>query len=48
MLLQALSDSGVYLGVVSNKTGRFLRAELAALGWDHYFGKLVGAGDAAA
>jgi len=45
-LLRALSDGGVYLGVVSNKTGRFLRAESAALGWNHYFGKLVGAGDA--
>ncbi|EWY42262.1 HAD family hydrolase [Skermanella stibiiresistens SB22] len=45
-LLKALSDGGVYLGVVSNKTGRFLRAESAQLGWDRYFGKLVGAGDA--
>jgi len=30
------------------KTGRFLRAESSALGWDRYFGKLVGAGDAQA
>jgi phosphoglycolate phosphatase len=35
-------------GVVSNKTGKFLRAEVAHLGWDGYFGAVVGAGDAAA
>src|SRR5689334_22635010 len=34
--------------VVSNKTGRFLRAEVAHLGWEGYFGAIVGAGDAAA
>jgi phosphoglycolate phosphatase len=33
-------------GVVSNKTGRFLRAEVAHLGWDAFFGTIVGAGDA--
>lgn len=47
-LLELLSARGIYLGVVSNKTGRFLRAEAAALGWDRYFGRLVGATDAAA
>ena len=46
-LLDALRDQHIYLGVVSNKTGRFLRAEAAALGWTHHFGSLVGAGDAA-
>jgi phosphoglycolate phosphatase len=35
-------------GVVSNKTGRFLRAEVAHLGWAAHFGAVVGAGDAAA
>ncbi len=34
--------------VVSNKTGRFLRAEAAHLGWTGYFTTLIGAGDAAA
>ncbi len=33
-------------GVVSNKVGRFLRAEVAHLGWAHHFGAVVGAGDA--
>lgn len=46
-LLSALHDSGFYLGVISNKTGNYLRAEAAHLGWDGYFGRLVGAGDAA-
>ncbi len=47
-LIRALHERGVYLAVVSNKTGRFLRAEAEALGWSGYFGGLVGAGDAAA
>lgn len=33
-------------GVVSNKAGRFLRAEVAHLGWETHFGAVVGAGDA--
>lgn len=35
-------------GVVSNKAGPFLRAEVAHLGWAGHFGAIVGAGDAAA
>jgi len=46
-LLNALRDRGVYLGVVSNKTGRYLRKEAAALGWEGYMTRLVGAQDAA-
>jgi phosphoglycolate phosphatase len=46
-LLNALRDRGVYLGVVSNKTGRYLRKEAAALGWERYVTRLVGAQDAA-
>jgi phosphoglycolate phosphatase len=34
--------------VVSNKAGRYLRAEVAHLGWIDYFGAVVGAGDAQA
>ena len=45
-LLTALSDAGVYLGVVSNKQGRYLRAEAEHLGWSRHFGQLVGATDA--
>jgi phosphoglycolate phosphatase len=33
-------------GVVSNKTGQFLRAEVAHLGWSQFFSTIVGAGDA--
>jgi phosphoglycolate phosphatase len=47
-LLNALHERGVYLGVVSNKTGRYLRREAAALDWERYFARLVGAQDAAA
>src|SRR6201996_5722511 len=35
-------------GVVSNKAGAFLRREVTHLGWDRFFGPIVGAGDAAA
>ncbi len=35
-------------GVVSNKAGRYLRAEVAHLGWAGHFGAVVGAGDATA
>ncbi len=45
-LLNALHGCGVYLGVVSNKTGRYLRKEAAALGWERYMTRLVGAQDA--
>ncbi|HEY7609363.1 MAG TPA: HAD family hydrolase [Alphaproteobacteria bacterium] len=41
-----LACQGLYLGVVSNKTGPLLRAEAAKLGWERNFGRLVGAGDA--
>jgi phosphoglycolate phosphatase len=35
-------------GVVSNKAGDFLRREVSHLGWDGFFGPIIGAGDAAA
>jgi phosphoglycolate phosphatase len=35
-------------GVVSNKTGDFLRKEVVHLGWDGHFQTVIGAGDAAA
>jgi phosphoglycolate phosphatase len=47
-LLDLLSDADVYLGVVSNKQGRTLRRETAHLGWNRYFRRVVGAGDAGA
>jgi phosphoglycolate phosphatase len=45
-LIPALAELGLYLGVVSNKTGPLLRAEATRLGWDRHFRRLVGAGDA--
>jgi phosphoglycolate phosphatase len=47
-LLEHLQGAGFYLGVVSNKTGPVLRREAERLGWSRYFGRLVGATDAAA
>ena len=46
-MLLVLSERDILLGVVSNKTGSYLRAESAHLGWDEYFYAVVGAGDAA-
>ncbi len=46
-LLAGLSEMGFYLGVVSNKTGPILRCEAEKIGWSRFFGRIVGAGDAA-
>jgi phosphoglycolate phosphatase len=46
VMLRALTEGGIYLGVVSNKTGELLRREVARLGWSSLFGRIVGAGDA--
>src|SRR5262249_42876275 len=46
-LLRGLADEGIYLGVVSNKTGSLLRREAEQIGWSTLFGSVVGAGDAA-
>ncbi len=43
---QALEAAARPQAVVSNKTGRFLRAEIVQLGWARYFAAAVGAGDA--
>jgi phosphoglycolate phosphatase len=48
LLLHGLAEGALYyLAVVSNKRGDLLRREAAHLGWDKYFGRLVGALDAA-
>lgn len=41
-----LAGLGLYLGVVSNKAGDYLRQEAERLGWDGFFGRIVGATDA--
>jgi phosphoglycolate phosphatase len=46
-LLRELAEAGIYLGVVSNKRGHFLRREAEHLGWHRHFRQLAGAGDAA-
>ena len=47
-MLRGLAEEGIFLGVVSNKTGALLRRETEQIGWSAYFGTVVGAGDAAA
>lgn len=47
-LLRDLSQEGIFLGVVSNKTGSLLRREAERIGWSVLFGSVVGAGDAPA
>lgn len=45
--LARLAAADFLLGVVSNKTGSYLREEAAKLGWAPYFRSVVGATDAA-
>lgn len=47
-MLRSLAQEGIYLGIVSNKTGALLRREVERLGWSGFFGSVVGAGDAPA
>lgn len=46
-LLKWLRRHHVYVAIVSNKKGPTLRKEVAELGWENYFDKMVGAQDAA-
>jgi phosphoglycolate phosphatase len=46
-LLEEFAGAGLYLSVVSNKTGAILRREAEHLGWTRHFKRLIGAGDAA-
>lgn len=48
-MLDTIASLDIPMGVVSNKRGDFLRAEVDYLGWGKYFGDVVvGAGDASA
>jgi len=46
-LLEFLAGWAVPMAVVSNKGGPLLRKEVSHLGWERFFGSVVGAGDAA-
>lgn len=46
-ILEFLYENGVYLAVVSNKNGPFLRREVEYLGWKDYFKCVVGSTDSA-
>jgi phosphoglycolate phosphatase len=45
-MLDAAQEIGLYLGIVSNKTGPNLRQEVEHLGWTPRFSRIVGATDA--
>lgn len=45
-LLERAAARGLFVGIVSNKTGPNLRAEVRHLGWDRWLGPIVGATDA--
>lgn len=45
-MLESLHEQGIFMAVVSNKTGDYLRLEAAHLGWDRYLKNLVGSKDA--
>lgn len=46
-VLRLLREKGIYTALVSNKKGPTLRKEIAHLGWQDYFAKAIGSGDAA-
>jgi phosphoglycolate phosphatase len=45
LLLENIKDLGIYMGVVSNKDGNYLRKEVEHLGWRPHFHKVIGARD---
>lgn len=44
-LLNDLKSHGIYVGIVSNKDGHHLRKEVAHLGWNPHFRRVIGARD---
>jgi len=44
-VIQLIAALKIPMAIVSNKTGRYLRAEIDKLGWTDYFQTIVGAGD---
>ena len=44
-MLEWLSNQPVYVAVASNKKGVNLRKEAEHIGWDKYFGQIIGADD---
>lgn len=44
-LLETLISRDIYLGIVSNKSGPHLRKEVAHLGWEPHFRKVIGSKD---
>ena len=45
-LFSTLKNASIFVGIVSNKRGDYLRKEVAYLGWNDFFESIVGANDA--
>jgi phosphoglycolate phosphatase len=45
-LLESLAKYNIFIAIVSNKNGSYLRKEVSKLGWSNYFKNIVGATDA--
>jgi phosphoglycolate phosphatase len=46
-MLDGILEQQIFMGIVSNKRGDYLRKEVWQLGWDKYFASFVGATDTA-
>lgn len=46
-VLTLLRGADIPIGIVSNKTGHYLRSEVVHLGWQDYFRACIGSGDSA-
>jgi phosphoglycolate phosphatase len=47
ILIDKIKSHGIYMGIVSNKQGNYLRKEVDYLGWKSYFRKVIGSHDTA-
>ena len=47
-LLRTIKGLNIFVGIISNKNGDYLRKEIRKLGWAPYFERVIGATDAAA
>tara|TARA_Y100000588_G_scaffold391611_1_gene500742 strand:+ start:551 stop:1291 length:741 start_codon:yes stop_codon:yes gene_type:complete len=45
-LILNIKSHGMFMGIISNKNGTYLRKEISQLGWHRYFDRIIGASDA--
>ena len=46
-LLKTINGLNIFVGIISNKNGNYLRKEIRTLGWMPYFKRIIGATDVA-